>query len=185
MGCGLQFTTMAHDIRTAEQLERAGDIGRCELLRGELVMMLPAGGRHGQLAMLLGRELANFVLERALGTVVAAETGFVLSRDPDTVRASDVAYLRAGRDVGDGFIEGAPDLAVEVLSPGDRPGYVREKVCEWLEAGAQAVWVVDPKARSVTVHEGARESRVIGSEDTLEGGRVLPGFTLELRELFD
>ena len=147
-------------------------------------MMLPAGGRHGQLAMRLGRELANFVVEQDLGTVVAAETGFLLAHDPDTVRAPDVAFLRAGREVADGFIDGAPDLAVEVLSPGDRPGYVREKVVEWLETGAEAVWVVDPRARTVTVHEQARGLRVLEETDTLDGGGVLPGFTLDLRELF-
>ena len=115
-------------------------------------MMLPTGGRHGRLAMRMGRALADFVDRCELGEVFAAETGFVLSRDPNTVRAPDVAFVRTGREIGDGFIEGAPDLAVEVLSPGDRPGSVREKVAEWLDAGTEAVWVVDPRARTVTIH---------------------------------
>jgi len=174
---------MAAEIRTAEQLERAGDIGPCELVRGELVMMMPPGGRHGQLAVLLARELSAFVEARSLGTVLA-ETGFVLSRDPDTVRAPDVAFVRRGRAIGDGFLEGAPDLAVEVVSPGDRPGYVAEKVAEWLESGAAAVWVVDPRKRTVVVHEGAREPRTHGEADTLGGGSVLPGFALGLARLF-
>jgi Uma2 family endonuclease len=174
---------MAIGIRTAEELERAGDIGPCELVRGELVMMMPPGGRHGKLANLIAHRLTAFVADNNLGTILA-ETGFVLSRDPDTVRAPDVVFLRTEREIGDGFIDGAPELAVEVVSPGDRTGYLREEVAEWLEAGAEAVWVVDPRARTVTMHEGARGPRVLEETDTLDGGRVLPGFTLDLRELF-
>lgn len=175
---------MAHAIRTVRQLLQAGDIGRCELVRGELAMMLPTGGRHGRLAMRMGRALADFVDRRELGDVFAAETGFVLSRDPDTVRAPDAAFVRAGREIGEGFIAGAPDLAVEVLSPGDRPASVREKVAEWLDAGAEAVWVVDPRARTVTIHAADHEPRVLGELDTLGGGSVLPGFELTLQPLF-
>lgn len=171
-------------IWTAEKLLQAGDIGRSELLRGELSMMLPAGGRHGQIAMRMGRAIADFVDEQELGEVFAAETGFVLARDPDTVRAPDVAFLRSEREVGEGFIEGAPNLAVEVLSPGDRPGYVREKVAEWLEAGAEAVWVVDPQELTVTIHATGRDPRVIGGEAVLLDDAVLPGFEMSLAELF-
>ena len=146
-------------------------------------MMMPPGGRHGQLANLIAHRLTAFAAEAEAGTVLA-ETGFVLSRDPDTVRAPDVAFLRAGREIGDGFVEGAPDLAVEVLSPGDRAGYVREKVAEWLEAGARLVWVIGPGARTVAVHAGAAPERVLRDTDTLGGGAVLPGFALDLRELF-
>ena len=170
-------------ITTATQLLQAGDIGRCELVRGKLVMMMPPGGRHGKLANLIAHRLTGFVADRHAGTILA-EAGFVLSRDPDTVRAPDAAFLRAGREVGDGFIDGAPDLAVEVVSPGDRPGYVREKVAEWLEAGAEVVWVVDPRARTVTVHEGTQGLRVFEETDTLDGGRALPGCAFDLRELF-
>jgi len=170
-------------ITTAEQLLSAGDIGRCELIRGELVRMMPPGDRHGQLAALLVHRLTAFVAQRSLGTVLG-ETGFVLSRDPDHVRAPEAAFLRADRTIGDGFVEGAPDLAIEVVSPGDRPGEVREKVAEWLEAGAAAVWVVDPRARTVTVHDASRMSRVLEDAATLDGGVVLPGFALGRREPF-
>ena len=168
---------------TAAQLLEAGDIGRCELIRGELVMIVPPGGRHGELTNLMAHRLTAFVAEREAGKILA-ETGFVLSRDPDTVRAPDVAFLRAGREIGVGYIDGAPELAVEVVSPGDRPGYVREKIAEWLEAGAEAVWVVDPAARTVAVHGRMRAPRVFEETDTLVGGVVLPGLALDLRELF-
>ena len=84
----------------------------------------------------------------------------------------------------DGYFEGAPDLAVEVLSPDDPQEDVRERVAEWLEAGALAVWVVDPRAHSVTVHESRAEPLVLGEANTLRGGRVLPGFELGVAEIF-
>lgn len=176
---------MASSITTAEQLLRAGDIGRCELVRGKLVMMVPAGGEHGDIAYELGYRLGEYVRPRKLGKILAAETGFLISRRPDTVRAPDVAFVRAGRlTISRGYIPGAPDLAVEVLSPDDRPGYVREKVAEWLEAGTRAVWVVDPRARTVAVHEAGRKPRVLAESQVLPGGDVLPGFELPVREIF-
>jgi len=175
---------MATAIRTAEQLFHAGDLGRCELVRGTLVMMNPTGGVHGRVALRIAAALSAHVDAHALGTVLAAETGFVLSRDPDTVRAPDVAFVRAGREIGDGFIEGAPELAVEVLSPGDRPGYVREKVAEWLESGSEAVWVVDPRARTVVVHGPDGHHQALSARDTLAGGRTVPGLELPLSRVF-
>ena len=173
-------------ITTAEQLLRAGDIGRCELVRGELRMMIPPGFEHGRIAINLTSPIANHVKSHRLGIVVAAETGFLLSRDPDTVRAPDIAFLRATRPAGPqrGYYPGPPDLAVEVLSPDDRPGYVREKVAEWLEAGTLAVWVVDTSQRNVTVHEAEQAPTVLGDSDVLFGGKVLPGFELAVREVF-
>ncbi|MHC4974834.1 MAG: Uma2 family endonuclease [Planctomycetota bacterium] len=173
-------------ITTADQLLKAGDIGRCELVRGELRRMIPAGDEHGRITGKLTCAVGNHVMAGRLGVFHGAETGFVLSRDPDTVRAPDVAFTRAERAAAPvrGFTPGAPDLAVEVLSPDDRPGYVREKVAEWLEAGACAVWVVDPRVRTVTVHAPPGDPRVLQETDVLDGGDVLPGFTLAVREIF-
>jgi Uma2 family endonuclease len=171
---------------TAEELLRAGDIGRCELIRGKLRMMLPAGFEHGRIALNLTAAIANHVKSHELGTVLAAETGFLLARDPDTVRAPDLAFIRASRPRGPqrGYYPGAPDLAVEVLSPDDRPGYVREKVAEWLEAGANAVWVVDPAERTVTVHEPGKAPVAFGEADLVPGGDLLPGLELRVRDVF-
>jgi len=162
-------------ITTAEQLLRAGDIGRCELIRGELKKMIPAGDEHGRITVRLTYAVASCVMSQQLGLLHGAETGFVLSRDPDTVRAPDLAFTRAERvsPPARGFVPSAPDLAVEVLSPDDRPGYVREKVAEWLEAGTLAVWVVDPRERTVTVHEQGRRPSVFGEADLLSGGDLL------------
>jgi Uma2 family endonuclease len=177
---------MSTAITTAEQLLRAQHVGRCELVRGELRKLIPPGANHGRIAGRLFKEMAIHVDTHGLGTSFAAETGFLLSRDPDTVRAPDAAFVRADRTPvpARGFYPGAPDLAVEVLSPDDRPGYVREKVAEWLEAGARAVWVVDPAARTVTVHQPGREPELLREHDTLRGADVLPGFELAVSAVF-
>jgi len=173
-------------ITTAEQLLRAHDIGRCELVRGELNMMNPAGDEHGRIIVAVTHALANHVLPRRLGVLHGAETGFVLSRNPDTVRAPDLAFTESERAAPSvrGFVPRPPDLAVEVLSPDDRPGYVREKVSEWLAAGTIAVWVVDPRKRTVTIHEAGERAVVFGESDMLPGGGLLPGFELAVRDVF-
>ena len=148
--------------------------------------MIPPGFEQGRITLNLTARLANHVMSKRLGTFYAAETGFILARDPDTVRAPDFAFTRRGREAAEvrGFVPGAPDLAVEVLSPDDRPGYVREKVAEWLEAGALAVWVVDPRDRTVTVHDPEERPSVFGEGDVLPGGDLLPGFELAVRDVF-
>ncbi|HEX5136392.1 MAG TPA: Uma2 family endonuclease [Planctomycetota bacterium] len=172
-------------ITTAEELLRAQDIGRCELVRGELHMMVPPGFEHGWLQSRIALRLGNFVEPRGLG-VLTGELGFVLARNPDTVRAPDVAFIRAERvtAISRGYFEGAPDLAVEILSPDDRPGYVRDKVAEWLESGTGAVWVVDPRSRTVTVHEPKRKAVVLAEADVLRGSGPLNGFELRVGETF-
>jgi Uma2 family endonuclease len=175
-------------ITTAEQLFQAPDLGRCELVRGELIMMSPAGSRHGVITLRVGRLLLDFVESRGLGAAFGAETGFLITSNPDTVRAPDVAFVRAdrvGAEMPQGFFPGPPDLAVEVLSPGDRASEVTAKVENWLDAGCRAVWVVDPKTRTVTVYQGNREAVILKPTDTLAGGDVLPGFEIPVAKIFD
>ena len=149
-------------------------------------MMIPAGGEHGRITSCLNIILGSHIMRNGLGTSYAAETGFILNRDPDTVRAPDFAFVAAARAATPerGFIPGAPDLAVEVLSPDDRPGYVREKVAEWLEVGTIAVWVVDPRKRTVTIHAAGMACSTFGEADTILGAEVLPGLVFEVREIF-
>ncbi len=177
---------MAAAITTAEQLLRATEIGRSELVAGELRTLIPAGGQHGRIAFDIGHELGQHVKPRKLGMLFAAETGFLLSRDPDTVRAPDVAFVSADRPPlpERGYYPGAPDVVVEVLSPDDRPGYVRDRIEMWLAAGATLVWEVDPAERTVTVHQRGRGARTLTEADTLSGGPVLPDFELPLRNVF-
>src|SRR4051812_14498173 len=114
------MTTTTKQI-TADELAAMGDIGRCELIYGELVMMSPASPEHGVVAARIGRLIGNYVEERDLGVVFAAETGFKIESGPDLVRAADVSFVRNERVVSGlpkrGYFDGVPDLAVEVISP--------------------------------------------------------------------
>ena len=155
---------------------------RTELVKGVLVVREPAGGRHGRVAMELGRLLANHVHARGLGRVYAAETGFTLFRAPDTVRAPDVAFTGSERLLEPepvGFPEQAPDLAIEVLSPGDRPGEVLAKVADWLSAGARLVWVVDPERRLARAYREDGTETLVTADEALDGEDVVPGFSCQ------
>ena len=165
---------------TAEELLRLNlPDKRTELVRGVLVVREPAGYRHGDVAAQLLVAIANHVNANRLGRVFAAETGFTLARNPDTVRAPDVAFISTARlpdPPPRGFAELAPDLAVEVLSPDDRPGEVLGKVGNWLTAGARLVWVVDPVRVLARVYRADGSESILGETDALRGEDVLPGF---------
>jgi Uma2 family endonuclease len=182
-------STITRHITTAEQLLDAGDIGRCELVRGELHMMTPAGGEHGGIANESAFQITAFVKKHKLGRVYAAKTGFVLQRNPDTVLAADVAFVRSDRVPKGrgrrGFFEGHPDFVVEVLSPNDRAEEVDEKVRDWLDAGCQLVWVVNPKSESVSIHRPPRHAETLMRRDRIDGDQVLPGFQTEIATFFD
>jgi Uma2 family endonuclease len=150
--------------------------------------MPPAGIEHGKRASRLGARLDSFVEEHDLGVVVAAETGFYLERNPDTVRAPDAAFIRKDRlpegDLPRGYFPGAPDLAVEVVSPGDRADEVDDKVQTWLRFGAQRVWLLSSRTKSVTVYRPDGSAQVLTSDDLLDGEDVLPGFQVQVSRLF-
>jgi Uma2 family endonuclease len=175
---------------TADELrELPDDHHRHELVAGCVVSEPPASFRHGDVAAELFRRLIEFVRTRALGRVVSTETGFLLARNPDTVRAPDVAFVsnasieRAGRFRG--FFPGPPDLAVEVLSPSERPRDVHAKVADYLAAGCRRVWVVDVAERRVRVHHSLLRPSILEEPDTLEGDEVLPGLRIPVARLFD
>jgi Uma2 family endonuclease len=173
---------------TAEDLLALGEEARYELIEGRLVPMSPTGFLHGDVALALAAALRAFVHPRRLGRIVVGEVGFVLRRNPDTVRAADIAFVRRERlpagDLPRGFFEGAPDLVVEILSPSDRYTDILRKVSEWLEAGAAMVWVVDPEHHGVMVFRPDGTLRLLGESDSLEGEEVLPGFRYPVGELF-
>lgn len=161
---------------------------RYELVNGELKKMSPAGHNHGKVTMRLALPIAQHVRTHRLGEVYAAETGFRLGSNPDTVRAPDIAFICQQRvdEVGEtkGYWPGAPDLAVEVLSPDDKVAEVEEKVAEWLAAGTKQVWVVSPKLRTVTVYHSRTNIIALTEKDFLDGGDVLPGFQINVGEVF-
>ncbi len=151
-------------------------------------MMTPAGFEHGRIAMRLGWRIGRYVEEHDLGEVLAAETGFTLERDPDTVRAPDVAFVRKERVPPSSerrrFAELGPDLVVEVVSPGDRAAAIEEKVQDYLHAGVRLIWVVYPDTKSVTEYRPATQAKSFGLEDELQGYDVLPGFICPVAQLF-
>jgi Uma2 family endonuclease len=174
-------------VMTAEELLALPDDGlRRELVKGELRSMSPMGDEHGDITMELAWWLSQHVRARRLGKVYAAETGFVLARNPDTVRAADVAFVRREHLTPRQrrFREIAPDLVAEVISPTDRPREVVEKVQDWLAAGTRMVLVVDPPRRTVAVHRPDAPPVVLTEADTLEGGDVVPGWSLPVHVLF-
>ena len=149
--------------------------------------MSPAGHAHGRVAARLTASLSLFVEQHHLGAVYAAETGFVLSRDPDTVRAPDVAFVRAERLApapAEGFFPGPPDLAVEVVSPSDTYSAVEEKVIGWLDAGCRAVVVLDPRRRDAAVYRSRQSISILSTDDALSAEDLVPGWSVALRELF-
>jgi Uma2 family endonuclease len=164
------------------------DEDRWELVAGELVREPPPGGEHGGIALAVGARLLAFVREHRLGRVFG-EAGYVLASEPDTVRAPDASFVSTGR-ISDAtrrgpYVVGAPDLAVEVVSPGDTRQEVAEKVGEYLAAGARAVWVIDPRRRTVTTHLPGRDPVRLGLGETQDGGDYLPGFRLPVSEVFE
>jgi len=170
-------------IMTADELLRLPDDGwRYELVRGELRKMSPSGAEHGVIATQIIVSLGAFVKAHSLGRVYASETGFRISRQPDTVRAPDAAFVRAERVVATrGFFEGPPDVAFEVTSPGDTYSEVEEKTIEWLRAGVRAVVIVDPRTSSVRIH---RTSGATNVTDAIEVDDLIPGWKLPLSEVF-
>lgn len=157
-----------------------------ELVRGVLVVREPPGGRHGRIAMNLAVELVNHVRAHQLGVVYAAETGFTLARHPDTVRAPDVAFIRRERLPHPeplGYPELAPDLVVEVLSPGNRPGELLAMIADWLSAGTKLVWVIDPDRRVARVYRVDGTEAIVSAAQTLDGEDVVPGFSCSLADI--
>jgi Uma2 family endonuclease len=175
---------------TADELLRLPDNGmRRELIAGELHEMPPAGGEHGFIGGNALGDLRAYLKQHPEigGGFFTAETGFRLSRNPDTVRAPDVAYVGPDRlhlaRVG-GFPELAPDFVVEVVSPGDRAGEIQQKAEEWLRAGVRLVWVMYPATRSAMIYLADGTVQLLHADDTITGEPVLPGFACRLGDLF-
>jgi Uma2 family endonuclease len=161
---------------------------RYELIEGMLKKMSPAGAEHGVIIVRLARRLANHVEDNKLGVVLAAETGFRLAQDPDTVRAPDIAFIQSSRIPATGlpkaFWPGAPDLAVEVLSPNEIAEEVEEQINDWLNHGCSMVWVVSPKQKTITVHCSQTDITILSENETLDGRDVVPGFQCSVQDIF-
>ena len=182
---------MAQETRaiTADELLHMPDDGyKYELVAGRLRKMTPAGSLHGVVGMRLAIALGAYVDDQHLGVLFAADTGFKLASNPDTVRAPDIAFVARERIPAGGiptaYWPGAPDLAVEVLSPTDVRSEIDEKIDEYLHSGVRLVWFVNPFERRVTVHRPGKEPLVLEEHDSVDGRDVLPGFSYPLARLF-
>lgn len=179
---------------TADELEdmphsdEHGNDCRLELIRGELIVMSPTKPLHGIVCARLAAALINFVEANDLGMAFGAETGFVVERDPDSVLGADAAFVSNERlatvENFEKFFPFAPDLAIEVLSPGNAVREIDGKIAMYFAAGSRAVWVFDPKKNAAAIYASPSEFRILGEWDTLDGGDVLPGFSLDLSKLF-
>ncbi len=175
---------------TADDLLKMPDDGyRYELVRGELRKMPPAGFPHGKIAWAIALRLGTHVESDGLGTLLIADTGFVLRSDPDHVRVPDVAFVRqerleAAADVA-GFFPGPPDVAIEVISPSDLYTEVDEKVADYLAAGTLAVIVVNPRRRTVRVHRSLSDTVELTESDTLEVSDIVPGWQMPVKDMFE
>jgi len=169
-------------------LRKPDDGYRYELVKGELRKIAPAGYEHGATVMNISTPLDQHVRANNLGKVFAAETGFVISTNPDTVRAPDIAFVARDRipDPGSarGYFPGPPDLAIEVVSPGDSFAEVEEKVFDWINAGTRMVVTVNARTRAVTVYRSLTDIVVLTEKDTLHGADVVPGRSIRITEIF-
>ena len=182
------MTAIAALLTAEDLLNFPPDNLRHELVRGELTTMPPTNDEHGARTGRITLRIGDFVDRNDLGVFFGAETGFVIDRQPDTVRAPDFAFVCKERMAKQGltgkFYPAAPDLAVEVLSPSDSHSEVMEKIDEWLTAGTRLVWVVDPAKKTVGVYAPNHQPRILKKTDQLDGEQVLPGFSLAVAEIF-
>jgi Uma2 family endonuclease len=178
-------------ITTHEFLEHPAAAGPSELVRGVVRMMTPASGAHGLVSGNVFRLLSIYVREHALGRCFADSTGFELPGLPNTVRAPDASFVRASRlppqgvEAEGGWLQLAPDLAVEVLSPSESASDIAEKLADYGAAGTALVWLIDPAKRSVGVFARSEPVRWLAENDTLGGSDVMPGFICSISELFE
>jgi Uma2 family endonuclease len=181
--------TLIQSITAEQLLHMPNDSTRRELIAGELKEMTPEGPDHGEITLEISVPLGAFIKQEKLGRIFAAETGFLLASNPDTVRAPDFAFVSNERLATlprqkAGFFPGPPDLAVEVISPNDVYSEVQEKVGAWLNAGCRLVVVVNPRNRTLELHRAGSATTILGSHETFEATELFPGFQLPVREIF-
>jgi Uma2 family endonuclease len=176
-------------LYTAEEFAAMQRDGwRAELIEGEVVAMPAAFTDHGRTAMRLSALTAVYVLDHQLGETYTAETGFLISRNPDTVRAPDFSFIQANRVtisvLGPSWGGVIPDLVAEVISSSDRANEIDQKVQMWLTAGVRVVWVAWPQTHTIHVHAPPAPVQVLRDGDTLSGGTVIPGFSVAVSRIF-
>ena len=172
---------------TGEELAEMADLGPCELLDGRIVPMPPPGPLHAKLESEVDWWLRSWVKQTRRGHVLVGDAGIFIRRNPDTVRGADVAYVsneRWARRGAAAYLEVAPELVVEIVSPNDRWGDIMDKLADYFAAGVDRVWLVDPFRKQVFVHRSVTDVRALEPDDALTDDEILPGFSLPLADLF-
>lgn len=173
---------------TGEELFAMGDTGLCELVEGRILPMSPTGDEHGGYDINFGSVLKDFADKYKLGKVRGGEVGVYTQRNPDTVRAADVLFISseryAQRKQTRGFLDVAPDLVVEIMSPDDRWSEITQKLREYFAIGVRLIWVADPSAKTIYAYRSLTDVREFTEKDDLPGDDVLPGFSVPIATLF-
>jgi Uma2 family endonuclease len=180
-------TKPSQKLVTGEELYRMGDIGRAELIDGVIKQYMPTGHPHAYHELLLGMYIMQFVLKHKLGRALSGEVGIYIRRNPDTVRAADIAFIsneRLAQATEKGFLDVAPELVVEVMSPEDSWSDVNDKLADYFSIDVKLIWIVDPLRRRVHVYRSLTNMDILTEADQLTGGDVLPGFTLSVSAIF-
>jgi Uma2 family endonuclease len=182
------MSTEATLISVEEFWRLSGNDKPCELVKGKVFDLEFSGFLEGRTTATIAFLLSGHIRRNGLGEVFAAGTGFIISREPDTVRAPDVAFVSKDTlppgGVGSGFPGMAPDLVVEVVSPGDSASYVQEKAEMWLESGVQLVWLVYSVPQSVVVYHSLGEAKVLHTDDEIDGTLVFEDFKIAVEDFF-
>ena len=183
----LQSTETTSRLVTGAELLAMGDIGPCELIDGVIIKMSPAGGLHGFIELTLALLVGGLIKEREVGFCMVGEVGIYIRRDPDRIRGADLAvwsFAKLPDGPPAGFVEVAPHLIVEILSPTDSWAEMRQKIDDYFSIGVGTLWIVDPDEETVYVYHSASQRTALGTGDTLAGTGPLTGFTLPVSELF-
>ena len=182
-------TTPQERLITGEELARMPELGPCELVAGRIVEMAPPGFDHGQVSGKGYRHIDDYVTAHKLGQVAVGDVGIYIGRDPDTVRGADIAYVSneryAKRNPSLAFLDVAPDLIVEVLSPSNRWSEIMDKLREYFAIGVRLVWLVDPDKKRVYAYRSLNDFSQFETNDQLPGDDVLPGFSMPVAKFFE
>jgi Uma2 family endonuclease len=181
------MTIMTQELVTGEALAKMGDIGRCELVEGEIIMKSPTGWLHGKSESRFDTALRNFVEPRKLGLVLVGEVGIYTRRNPDTVRGAEVLFIsneRLAQVKSMSYLDVAPELVVEVMSPDDRWSEVNKKLREYFAIGVVVVWVADPADKTIAIYHSLTDVQILTVSDTLAAEDILPGLSLPVAALF-
>jgi Uma2 family endonuclease len=175
------------DLITGEELSRMPDLGPCELVEGRIVPMPPTSYAHGEIEADVSAALKAYARGIGKGRIMAGEVGIYVRCDPDTVRAADVLFIsneRYARRESASYLDVAPELVVEILSPDDLWSEVMEKLSDYFVAGVDAVWVINPRRKEVFSYRSLTEVQRFGEGQILTDEEILPGFVVSVSELF-